>query len=67
MIRVSQRGKVILEQVLVSEKKKEIQKNRPLRVTARDPSGKVNHLSKVMGDRKDITKFTRCIRSTRIG
>ena len=48
MIRVSQRGKVILEQVLLSEKKKEIQKNRPLRVTARDPSGKVNHLSKVM-------------------
>ena len=35
MIRVSQWGKVILEQVLVSEKKKEIQKNRQLTIVVR--------------------------------
>ena len=35
-------------------KKKEIQKSRTLRVTVRDPSRKVNYLSKVVRDRKII-------------
>ena len=32
-----------------------------------DPSRKVNHLGKVISDRKIITEFTRSINSTRIG
>ena len=48
-------------------RKKEIQKSRTLRVTVRDPSTKVNHLSKVIWDEKIITEFTRSISFTRIG
>ena len=36
-------------------------------MTVWDPSRKVNHLSKVIWDRKIITEFTRSISSTRIG
>ena len=36
-----------------------------MRITA--PSRKVNHLSKVIGDRKIITELTRLIICTRIG
>ena len=48
MIRICQNGgKAIVEQMLVSEKKKEIQMSRTVRVTVWDPSIKVNHLIKV--------------------
>ena len=48
-------------------RKKEIQKSRTVKVTVRDPSRKVNHLSKVIWDGKIITEVTRSISSTRIG
>ena len=38
-----------------------------MRFTVWDPRRKVNHLSKVIWDRKIITEFTRSISSTRIG
>ena len=38
-----------------------------LRITVWDQSRKVKHLSKVIGDRKIITEFTRSISSARIG
>ena len=44
--------------------KKQIQRSRIMRITARDPSSKVNLLSNVVWD---ITGFTRSINSTRIG
>ena len=47
-------------------RKKEIQKRRTVRVTLRDLSRKVNRLSKVVWDRKIITKFTSSISSTRV-
>ena len=57
-------GKAIAEQILVSE---EINKSKRagLRITVRDPSRKVNFLSKVIW--KMIIKYTRSISSTRIG
>ena len=48
-------------------RKKEIQKSRTVIITVWDLSRKVNHLSKIVWDRKIITKFTRSISSTRIG
>ena len=45
-------GKANAEQILV-------QKSRSMRITVWNPSRKVNHLSKVVGDRKIITVFTR--------
>ena len=48
-------GKAIVEQILASE---EINKSK---------SRKVNHLSKIVWDRKIITEFTRSVSSTRIG
>ena len=58
--------KATVEQILASE---EINKSKTagLRVTVRDLSGKVYHMSKVIWDRKSITEFTRCISSIRIG
>ena len=41
--------------------------SRTMRVTVRDPSRRVNHLSKVVWNRKIITEFFRSISSTRIG
>ena len=38
-----------------------------MRITVWDPSRKVNHLSKVVWERKIITEFTKYISSTRIG
>ena len=38
-----------------------------VRVTARVPNGKVNHLSKVIWDKKIISEFTRFTCSTRKG
>ena len=37
-----------------------------MRITVVDPSRKVNHLRKAIGDRKIIIEFTRSISSTRI-
>ena len=50
-----------------TRRKKYIQKSRTVRITVWDPSRKVNHLSKVIWDRKIITEFTRSISSPRIG
>ena len=60
-------GKATVEQILASEEKRQIQKSRTVRVTVRSRSRKVNHLSKVIWDRKIIAEFTRSISSTRIG
>ena len=38
-----------------------------MRVAVKDPSRKVNHLSKIICDRKIITEFTRSNSSTGIG
>ena len=48
-------------------RKKWIQKGRTMGITVWNPSRKVNHLSKIIWDRKTITEFTRSISSTRIG
>ena len=57
-------GKAIVEHILASE---EINKSRrAVGITVRDPSHKVNHMSKIIWDRKIITEFTRSISSTRI-
>ena len=48
-------------------RKKEIQKSSTVRITVWDPSKKVNHLSKIIWDRKNITEVSRSISSTRIG
>ena len=49
------------------KKKKEIQKSKNKRITVWDPIRKVNHLKKVIWDRKIITDFTSLISSSRIG
>ena len=48
-------------------REKETQKSRTMRITVWDLSKKLNHLSKVIWDRKIITEFVRLISSTRIG
>ena len=48
-------------------RKKWIQKGRTMGITVWNPSRKVNHLSKIIWDRKTITEFTRSISSTKIG
>ena len=48
-------------------RKEGVQKSRTMRITVWDPCRKVNHLSKVIWDRKIIAEFTRSISSTRIG
>ena len=67
MIRISQLRKSHCRTNTSVRRKKEIQKSRTMRITVWDPSRKVNHLSKVIWDRKIITEFTRSISSTRIG
>ena len=59
--------KAIVEQIQASEKRKEIQSSKTVRVKVSDPRRKVNHLIKVISDGKIITEFTRPIGSTRIG
>ena len=46
---------------------RQMQKTRTVRSIVCDPRRKVNHLSKVIWDRKIIAEFTRSISSTRIG
>ena len=60
----SHERKAIVEQILMSE---EINKSMgwTVTVTVRDPSRKISHLSKVICDRKIITKFNKSISSTR--
>ena len=54
---ISNVGKAIVEQILVPE---EINKSkRAVRVTVRDLSRKISHLSKVICNRKIIKEFTR--------
>ena len=48
-------------------RKKEIQKSRFQRITVRDPSRKVKHLSKVIRGRIIITELTMSISFTKIG
>ena len=67
MIRISQLREIRCRTNTSVRRKKEIQKRRTVRITVWDPSRKVNHLSKVIWDRKIITEFTRSISSTRIG
>ena len=66
MIRISQWRKAFVEQILASE---EINKSTKTGVweSVWDPRRKVNHLSKVIWDRRIVTEFTRSISSTRIG
>ena len=59
MIGISNGGKPILEQILVSEERKKSKRA--------DPSRKVNHLSKVFEIDKLIAEFTKSVSSTRIG
>ena len=67
MIWISQyRGSNYITNTCVRRNNK-IQKSRTKRVIVRDLSRKVNHLSKIILDRKIIAKFSRSIRSTRIG
>ena len=67
MIRISQLRESHCRTNTSVRRKKEIQKGRTMRITLRDLSRKVNHLSKVIQDRKIIREFTRSISSTRIG
>ena len=53
--------KAIVEQIIASEERNKSKRR------GCNPSRKVNHLSKVVWDRKIITEFTRSISSTRIG
>ena len=59
-------GKAIVKQILASEERNK-SKRAGLWDTVWDLSRKVNHLSKVISDRKIITEFTRSISFTRIG
>ena len=47
-------GKAIVEQILVSEERNKCKKSRTVRITVKDLSRKINHLSKVYWDRKII-------------
>ena len=67
MIKISEWRDIHCRTNTIVRRKKQIQKSRTVRVTVKDPSRKVNHLSKVVWDRKIITEFTRSISSTRIG
>ena len=62
MVWISHGAKAIVEQILALEERKK--SKRAMWVTVRDPSRKVNYISKVVWDRKTMTHFTR---STRIG
>ena len=64
MIRFSSGGRALVEQFLVSEERK---KSKRAGLWLRDLSRKVNHLRKVIWDRKILTEFTRSISSTAIG
>ena len=67
MIKISQWRESQCRTNTSARRKKQIKKSRTTRVTVRDLSRKVNHLSKVIWDRKIITEFTRSINSTSIG
>ena len=67
MIRIFQCRESHCRTNTIVRRKKEIQKNRTMRISVWDPSRKRNYLSKVIWDRKIITEFTRSISSTRIG
>ena len=60
------RGKAIVEQMLASEERKK-PKRAGLWESVLDVSRTVNHLSKIVWERKILTEFTRSISSTIIG
>ena len=64
MIRISQWRESHCRTNTSIRRKKQIQKSRTMRITVWDLSRKVNHLSKVIWDRKNITQFTRSISSS---
>ena len=65
MIRISQRRESHCRTNTSVRSKKGIQRSRTMRITVSDPSERVNHLGKVISDRKIITEFTKSITSTR--
>ena len=65
MIRISQLGKAIVEQILASEERNTC-KEQECEYHSLGSLKKINHLSKVAWDRKIITEFTRNISSTKI-
>ena len=67
MIRVSQWKESICRTNSSIRIKKEIQKSRAMTVTVRNLTRKLDHLSKVIWDRKIITEFTGSISFTTIG
>ena len=67
MITISQRRESHCKTNTCVRKKKQIQKSKTVGVAVRDSSRTVNHLSKMIWDRKIITEFSRSISSTRIG
>ena len=67
MIRISQWRESHCKTNISLRWKKLIQKSMTERARVRDPSRKVNHLSKVIWDRKSISEFTRSISSSTIG
>ena len=67
MIRISQWRESHFRINTRVRRKKQIQESRPMRITVWNPGRKVNHLGKVICDRKITTEFTRLISSTRIG
>ena len=66
MIRISQWRESHCKTNTSIRRKKEIQKSRTVRITVRDLSRKVNHLSMVIWNRKIMTELTRSISPTRI-
>ena len=67
VIRISQWRESLCRTYTSVRRKKLIQMNRTVRVTAWDPGRKVNYLCKVIWDAIIITKFTRSASFTRIG
>ena len=59
-------GRPIAEQILGSSEKSK-RAGRTVRVTVRNLSRTLSHLSKVIRDRKIVTEFTSSISSSRIG
>ena len=70
-LKLSNEGKIIVEQILAAEERtksnKKEERNSNLGIIASDPSTNVNHLTYAIWDRKVVTKFTRSISFTEIG
>ena len=66
MIRISQWRESHCRTNTSIRRKKSIQKNWNVRITVWDPIRKVNHLSRIIWNKKIIREFTRSISSTRL-